>query len=517
MAETPREPLDRLDPADAWRPWEPSSRQPWNLKWAGHLFRRAGFGASLGELRTALRDGFPATLEKLLGGDPGAEKREQQLLGFGTTLAEKGEPDQLRAWWVYSMLFNLHPLREKMALFWHNHFATSIAKVGQSTLMFQQHQLFRRHALGRFRPFACAVCRDPAMSIWLDSDSNAKGMPNENFARELLELFTLGTGQYTENDVREAARAFTGWRTFDGNFEIDASLHDAAEKIILGKRGSWNGDDVVQIVLERPAAAMFLTRKLYRWLVSEAVEPPDRLLAPLADAFRQSDYNVAEVVRMILRSRHFYSAHAYRQRVKTPVEFAIGAIRAAATSPVPMKPLAQHIESMGQSLFAPPNVKGWVGGRNWLNTAMILARHELAYSLVLGALVDQDAGRGAPTPDQASGPVCDVVSLVGAEKLIKAQDIVSYLLDMFLQGDVPDEARTKLIAYLQTGKLRWEHKGEEQQRAEGTGTSIHAQTTNANAGASSVGPAAHPADDGVNQRIRETAHAIMTTPEYQLA
>ena len=236
--------------------------------------------------------------------------------------------EQLRGWWLYCMLHGGHPLREKMTLFWHNHFATSLAKVQNPALMFGQNCLLREHALGQFGPLLQAISRDAAMMVWLDSNSNIKGKPNENFARELMEFFSLGVGHYTEADVREAARSFTGWRTDGAGFALDAQLHDCGLKTVLGQTGAWDGNDVVRIVLEQPAAAQFLVRKLYHFLISENAVPPDSLLEPLCESFRKSDYDIAALVKTMLASRHFYSNHAFRQRVKGPVEYVLGAAHA---------------------------------------------------------------------------------------------------------------------------------------------------------------------------------------------
>jgi hypothetical protein len=203
-------PLDRLDPAEAWQPWRPDAHQPWNLRWAGHLYRRAAFGGTLDELRRAVADGLPATLDRLLKGNSEAAAYESLLSDTGLSIAKGGDEAALRGWWLYAMLHGGHPLREKLTLFWHNHFATSNAKVRSTELMFAQNQALRRHALGRFRPLLADLSRDPAMLVWLDSNRNVKGQANENYAREVMELFTLGVGNYTEADIREAARAFKG-------------------------------------------------------------------------------------------------------------------------------------------------------------------------------------------------------------------------------------------------------------------------------------------------------------------
>jgi uncharacterized protein (DUF1800 family) len=478
-------PLSQTDAARAWEPWEPTPADPWNLKWAGHLYRRAAFGAPLAELRQAVARELPATLDHLLRGDSQAEARDRFLASAGAGIARQNDGSPLRAWWLYAIFHSPHPLREKLTLFWHNHFATSIAKVQRAVLMYNQNQLLRRHALGKFGPLLHAVSRDPAMLLWLDSNSNVKGRPNENYARELMELFSLGVGHYTEKDVREAARAFTGWHTDDDEFAFEADSHDDGVKTVLGKTGKWNGDDVVGIVLEQPAAARFLVRKLYRSLISETAAPPVALVEPLAQSFRKSDYDVAGLVRTMIGSRHFFSAHAYRQRVKSPVEFVVGAVRAAIEGPVAPVTLVADLSAMGQDLFAPPNVKGWAGGRAWLNTATVLARDNFAHQIALGppaanppaqaAVPGAPAGKApVPEPDAA----LDSAALVRREKLTRPEPIVALLTDSLLQGDVSPVARAKLVAFLADGKPE--------------------------------GPALY-------RRVREAVHAILTMPEYQLA
>ena len=243
--------------------------------------------------------------------------------------------------------------------------------------MLRQNCLLREHALGKFGPLLQAISRDAAMLVWLDSNSNVKGKPNENYARELMELFSLGVGNYTEKDIREAARAFTGWHTDGTGFTFNARPHDDGLKTVLGTDRQLGRRRRGPIVLEQPAAARFLVRKLYRFFVSETA-PPDALLEPLCESFRKSDYDIAALVRTMLSSRLFYSDHAFRQRIKSPVEYVLGAVRAvyrrydeaerglsAAAAPGAGPPADG---TMGQTLFAPPNVKGWPGGR-------VLAEH----------------------------------------------------------------------------------------------------------------------------------------------
>src|SRR5262245_22092583 len=445
--------LDKIDPAMAWQPWRPSPADPWGRKWAAHLYRRAAFGASRAELLEAERLGHQGTLDLLLRGRPQAEEVQETLTDVGRVAAGQGE-EQLRGWWLYCMLHGGPPLREKLTLFWHNHFATSDDKVQSARLMFRQNCLLREHALGKFGPLLQAVSKDPAMLVWLDSNRNVKGAANENYARELMELFSLGVGNYTEKDVKEAARAFTGWHTDSEGFRFDARTHDDGTKTVLGQKGVWDGGDVVRIVLAQPAAARFLVRKLYHFLVSETAEPPAALLEPLCESFRKSDHDVAGLVRTMLASRHFYSAHAFRQRVKSPVEFVVGAVQAvylradessADYLPLPQQLLVGRLNQMGQRLFEPPNVKGWRGGRAWLNTSTVLERDNFAEALALGGLWKQSpAGIAQPG-------ALDPARLLREEKVSRPADVVRALLELYVPGGFPAEARARLVDFIAEG------------------------------------------------------------------
>ncbi len=332
------------------------------------------------------------------------------------------------------------------------------------------------------------------MLVWLDSNLNIKGRPNENYAREVMELFSLGVGNYKEKDIREAARAFTGWATtWDSGaeafvFEFTPRLHDDGAKTVLGQTGKWNGDDVVRILLRQPAAARFLVRKLYHFFVSETQEPPDRFLEPLAEVFRKSDYDIAFLVRTMLSSRHFFSDYAFRQRIKSPVEFVLGAVRSVYRDydakdkdhqPLPQQYLVRPIDATGQLLFAPPNVKGWRGGKSWLNTSTVLARDNFAQLLAMGTLwgrgngnillddgqpevavlptAPNDAAKAPAKPtDQPEEPeppkALDPARVIHEEKAKNAKDIVRVLLDVYLPGGVRSASEEKLIAFVEQGK-----------------------------------------------------------------
>jgi hypothetical protein len=486
-------PLDKIDPAEAWQPWRPSAADPWSRKWAAHLYRRAGFGPSRADLLEAERLGLEGTLDLLLQGRPQAEELRETLIDVGRIAAARDDSgEQLRGWWIYCMLHSGHPLREKLTLFWHNHFATSIDKVRNANLMFRQNCLLRAHALGKFGPFLQAMSKDGAMLVWLDSNSNVKGKPNENYARELMELFSLGVGNYTEKDIREAARAFTGWHTDGNGFRFNARAHDGGTKTVLGQTGAWDGSDVVRIVLEQPAAARFLVRKLYHFFISENADPPDALLEPLCASYRQSGYDTAGLVKTMLASRHFYSEHAFRQRIKNPVEYMLGAVQAvyrrydekeADYRPLPQLVLARRLGALGQPLFAPPNVKGWPGGRSWLNTSTVLERDNFAAALAMGTLwtaplQKPDAAATKPSEEPVPPPAFDPARLLREEEVSRPEDIVRVLLDLYVPGGIRPEARKQLIAFVAEGK---------------------------------------PVGLALDRRVREAVHAILTMAEYQLA
>ncbi len=506
--------LEEIDPALAWKPWQPSGGEPWGPKWAAHLLRRAAFGYSREDLFEASRLGLQGTLDLLLDGRPQATEAFETLNDVGRLAAERDDGgDQLRGWWLYCMIQGGHPLREKLTLFWHDHFATSLVKVQNPALMFRQNCVLREHALGHFGPMLQAMSRDGAMLIWLDSNSNLKGRPNENFARELMELFSLGVGNYTEKDVREAARAFTGWRTDGTGFVFNPALHDAGPKTILGTTGNWDGGDVVRIVLEQPAAARFLIRKLYRFLVSETAVPADALIEPLCVSFRKSDYDIASLVRTILSSRLFFSDHAFRRRIKGPVEYVLGAVQAIYRRyaeddpdyrPLPQQVLVGELGALGQILFAPPNVKGWPGGKTWLNTATLLERANFAQSLAMGttwairspepiarssvagsfklrqivsaistAILPVEAAE-EPVPPRAF----DSARILADAGVSRPEEIVRALVDLYLPGGIAPDARSKLVAFLADGS---------------------------------------PTGRELERRVRESVHAILSLADYQLA
>jgi len=378
-----------------WSTYQPTADDPWDATKVAHLHRRAGFGANWTELTRDVREGPIASVNRLL--QPKARTPADQDVLEGLRAGVGNDIERLKAYWVYRIVYDQHPLREKLTLFWHSHFATSNRKVESAPLMLRQNELLRQFALGSFAEMLTGVTSDGAMLVWLDGAKSKKEKPNENFAREFLELFTLGIGNYGETDVRQAARAFTGWTPEDDNdlrfdranakFRFDDAGFDAGSKTFLARTGPWKAPDIIRIALEQPACALFLCRKLYRFLVSEAEEPSGALLTPLAEELRSSNYSIRRVVEIILRSKHFYSRAAWRARVKSPVEFSAGLVRALGISrstELVVYPLSLACERQGQELFYPPNVKGWDGGKSWLNSSTLLERGNWASDLIWG-------------------------------------------------------------------------------------------------------------------------------------
>jgi hypothetical protein len=460
-----------LDPRWAWQPYRPSKDAPWDLARVGHLYRRAAFGATYAELQAGLKAGPEALIARMLQGGPGLDAFDAEMAPLAENIARYNDIVHLRAWWLARMLRSPHPLQEKITLFWHNHFATSFAKVGSARFMLGQYQLLRRHALGDFRALLREMASDPAMLIWLDGRDSKKGNPNENYAREVMELFSLGVGHYTEKDIREAARAFTGWEIQGTKAVFNKNQHDAGEKTVLGQTGKWSADDVSRICLEQKVAAPFLVGKLYRFLISETVPPSAELLEPLAEQFRNSDYDFGALVKTMLSSNLFFAPVVYRTRVKSPVDFVLNVVRGL-EGKIGTTALAQALEQLGQNLFSPPSVKGWDGGRSWLNGQTLLFRQNLALALT-------------STEDGRFGRRCDPAVLVRKHLKKTDAELVDFFLGLFLQGDVSAETRTRLLAY--------------QHRAHRLPAPVYWTE-----------------QDAADHRMRSLCHLVLTLPEFQL-
>jgi uncharacterized protein (DUF1800 family) len=291
--------------------------------------------------------------------------------------------DELRGWWVREMVTTRSPLTERMTLFWHDHFPSGEDKVHYPQLMFRQNALLRRDALGNFGDLLHAVSKDPAMLQYLDGAGSRKGRPNENFGREVMELFTLGEGHYSQRDVTEAARAYTGW-TLDPNtlaYQFNPKIHDDGDKTVLGQMGAFDGDQVLDILLAQPETATFITTELWREFISETPDPAQ--IAPIAERFRASRYDIKTALRGLFLSDAFWDERNRGVLVKSPAEFVVGVVREfdIGYADQDATALAVQVRNFGENLFYPPNVKGWPGGENWINSSTLLARKQFIEQL----------------------------------------------------------------------------------------------------------------------------------------
>ena len=359
-----------------------------------HLLRRFGLGASEAELDFYLAKGLDGAVDLLL--DPAPDPNS--IVDPETLRNDKGRIPLAQAVnaWTLRLLATRRPLEERMTVFWHNHFATSAGKVKSPNLMLGQNDTLREYALKPFPTLLDAVSKDPAMLFWLDNQENVKGKPNENFAREVMELFTVGIGHYSEKDVQEGARAFTGWalrrggKQGEGQFLYRPAMHDAGVKTFLGQTGPFNGDDVLKILCDQPRTAEFLVTKLWDWFVWPNPDPAT--IAPFAARYRASGLDTKALLRDVMRSKEFYSDRAERAIVKSPVDVVIvtmrqlgmgeqaraylenGATQKLALGPAYTAQLA--MKAMGEWLMYPPDVSGWKNGKNWISSATMTERIE---------------------------------------------------------------------------------------------------------------------------------------------
>ncbi len=414
-------------------PFVPEVAQPFNRRLAAHLLRRSGLGASPVEIEAALDRGLEATVDSLFAEAQDEEAEFQRTFqAIRNGFANFADPGQLQAWWVQRMVKTRVPLREKLTLFWHGHFATSYNKVEDTFLMHQQLETLRRHAWGNFRALVMAMAKDPAMLVWLDGEANTKEHPNENFARELMELFTCGIGHYTERDVLEAARAFTGWHRDGGRFVFRAEEHDFGPKQFLGRTGPFDGTDIIDMLLQQPATPRFLAAKLLRFFA--APEPAPEVVAEAAERLRRLHFNIRSFLRELFLSQFFYSAACYRQRISSPVELVVGAVRSLEARYAALE-LKDHLKAMGQELLAPPNVKGWDGEKKWINSSTLPARM---------AFAEKIAGLNSDNPFADHLPLERVVPA----KLKEPRQVVEVLADRLLSGELSRPARQELAAFL---------------------------------------------------------------------
>jgi uncharacterized protein (DUF1800 family) len=478
-------------------PWvndlQPLAKHEWNEERAQHLLERAGFGATPDEVQrlarltpaqavkqmvryTSIPDKFKpfedsgahdAGLEPFAASRPAATdlaKATGEALGVKVKPAgnrrvqqvadrylywlrvSRLEAHRLGYWWANRMLTTPRPFQEKMTLFWHGHFATTEEKVRDYRKLHIQNELLRQHANGNFRTLMVAVAKDPAMLAFLDAGVNLKGAPNENFAREIMELFTMGVGNYSEQDIKEAARAFTGWNYNDLRFVINPQQHDDGEKTILNKTGRFTGEQVIDILLAQPVTAEFVAGKLYRYFVREDLSP--EFQQQLGKLLRDSNYDIATFMETVLLSKDFYSQASVTTRIKPPVELLISTYKKMGLKAVPGIPdFNEQSEMLGQKLFYPPNVAGWAHGRSWITPGLLLARGNVMYD-TLYPPIDFVA------PDRVPNGLYQILTV--ADKLAQGQDITTATkpdgkgsgeMSMSNQGDRDEDFNTRLASY----------------------------------------------------------------------
>jgi uncharacterized protein (DUF1800 family) len=372
---------------------------------AAHLMRRAGFGGSPADIARVERDGIPATVDRLLTFEPYGDAPPASFANAGTSDYQR--LTDLQGWWIDRMAFGPNPLQEKLTLFWHNHFATSNDKVQDPAYMHGQNATQRALCTGVFDDLVMAMAKDPAMLVWLDSNQNTKAHPNENFGRELMELFTRGVNTYTQDDVVAAARSFTGWfldRT-TRQFSFNPTKHDAGPKTFLGQTGDWDGADIIRMCVTSPESAAFVCTKLWKWFAG----PPDSAaIADLVATWNGSGRNIGDVVRVMLTHPAFYSDACRDGLVKQPAEWLAGAQRALHLPSDQAHPY-WWMDDLGQQLFRPPDVGGWHQNEAWLSTASASARGDFANNATYAAL---KLGGTPYLQEMAEMPPADAVSRI---------------------------------------------------------------------------------------------------------
>ncbi len=363
------------------RAYRPGSDGPFGPEQAARLFRRLTFGAPPDRILEVAARGLPQTLDAIFQPPPSNHPRWKayhRMLTHGDRAARRGDLEGMQSAWVARSLTTPFPIAERVSLFWHDHFATAASKVTDLPAMQRQNRLFLTAGLGAFPDLLGAVARDPAMLIWLDGVTSSKAHPNENFARELFELFSLGIGHYTEDDVKECARAFTGWRLKRGRFHFDPTQHDEGEKTVLGESGRLEGEDVLRILARHPQCARFIAGKLWTTFVGPIEDP--RLEQELGSLFDANKRNVGSFLRRIVSSRGFFLANP---RVSGPMEFTLGALRGVGARAAGSR-VVHHLKRLGQEPFNPPSVAGWPSGLEWITSATAVARENFAGELAQG-------------------------------------------------------------------------------------------------------------------------------------
>ena len=444
-----------LSPEQLVAPWQATATDPWDHYKAAHLLRRAGLGGRPEEIEAMVTLGMDRCVDLLLQGGSGYPLPDHGVvrLPWGDYL-DLATKDGQQGVWLYAMATSPWQLHEKMALFWHDHFATGARKVTVVELMGRQINLFRNLGLGPYGPLLTAVSRDPAMLHWLDNWLNTAASPQENYGREILELFSMGVnGGYTQADVRAATRAFTGWTLpyeMANTFVYDDRLHDYGPKPFLGitiqnpaPHGERDGYDVIARILQMPATARYLTRKLLRYFVLP--EPREDVVDLLAAQFRQSGYDVGGLMSILLRSTLFYSGAAMRTLIKSPMEHMVGTLRLLNISRLrygqppglTSASLTDRVRRQGFDLLNYPDPSGFTEGPNWVTSLTASERCNAVLELV-------------QTTSSTLLPVFDPAREILRKGLTTANQVVDHYLHILVDDDVPATVRQALYRYMVT-------------------------------------------------------------------
>jgi len=470
------QPLAPLDPND-FGYWE-----------AAHLLQRAGFGGTPEQVLTLTEMGLDGAVDHLLNwtavpdplDDPGfssdimrpatAEERNQmrmarrdgdetarekaRMLRQQRQRADRQQMSKGRTWWLERMIETSRPLQEKLTLFWHGHFATGYRAVEDSWHMLQQNQMLRENAAGDFKTaLVHGIIRDPAMIKYLNNNQNRRGAPNENLARELMELFTLGEGNgYSEDDIKEGARALTGFTYNDDAFSFNSRAHDDDIKTIFGRRGNWSADDFVELIFTRPTSSTWICWKLYRFFVDDAADSTEQSMTvvnAMGKTLKRQNWNVAPVLSEVFKSKHFYHPTRRGTLVKSPVQLVVQACRSMNLPARNVSRLGEACTLMGQSLFAPPSVKGWDGGTAWINTSTLFTRQNTLVYLLTGREPGSNPWDGGGSLDHDLSRL--VAHLPDVPQRDRPNDAATYLA-RFLLGTMPDATRLGQWADLARGR-----------------------------------------------------------------
>ena len=417
-----------------------------------HLMRRAGFSARREELEKYVDQGYEATVEWLLNPQEDNGVDEDIVDRYYIDIDDRRNSDPTNAWWLYRMINTANPLEEKMSLFWHGLFATAYEKIQNGRAVASQIDLFHQHCLGDFRTILVKLSRDPAMIIWLDNDTNHKGTPNENYGRELLELFSMGVGNYSEDDVKECARAFSGWTVANFNarypwgpypmdFEYRPDDHDDGEKAFLGEQGRFNGEDIIDIIVRQPATGRFVADRLYNFFVSDDPAPADAI-ETLSNAYFESNYDIRSVMRVLLNSDFF--KNAIYAKVRSPAEVVASVLRLVGDFQEPRPGLLEttyESKYMGQELLNPPTVEGWHTGREWIDSGSLVGRVNFSADQV---------------GDISQPGVRDIIDRLASQGTsMTPEELVDGCLDLIGPLEVEEKTRTSLLGKASAaGELR---------------------------------------------------------------